>query len=406
MKLGEYLDKLEHLQAVDDFDLKMSEALAKRCGLMSPDAFVITVTGTNGKGSTVAILEAILLASGLSVGTFTSPHLLSFNERIRINGQNVSDQVLISAFEFLSPLTAESYLGYFKHSFFAALYVFQQQFLDVILLEVGIGGRLDVTNIIDSDLAVITSIGLDHMDRLGNTREQIAHEKAGIMRQGRAVIIGDPNPPKILFDIANKLSSHSYALNKDYGYQDCDTYWQWSTKNCQKPDLPKLNLGLDNASTALMALNESPFTISDQAIIAGLKNTFLPGRFEQIKRQGQPDIILDVAHNKASAQRLADSLNLNRCQGETYGLFSAMSDKDIEGIVMPMVSSIRHWFYAQLKSSRGASLDQLSDCLPGRAKPFDNLAMAWRSIMSLAQSNDRIVVFGSFHLVAAVKKFL
>jgi dihydrofolate synthase / folylpolyglutamate synthase len=390
------------------------------------DCPVITVGGTNGKGSTCAIIEAILLKAGFRVGCHTSPHLLAFNERARIDGADASDADLLPHFEAVEKARASLpepvSLTYFEFTTLAILHLFASRGLDAVILEVGLGGRLDAVNIVDTDCAVVTSIDIDHTDYLGDTREKIGFEKAGIFRADKPAICGDPQPPQSLIDHAEAIGADLWLVGRDFRYeaQPGNERQQWSYLGREQrrsalayPALRGANQ-LINTSAALAALEalRGYLPVSAQDIRLGLANVELAGRFQVLP--GKPQIILDVAHNPHAAAVLAQNLGNMGYFPYTYAVFGAMSDKDIDGIVSRLKGEVDHWNVAALPTPRAASPEQLEAALreagvnegpESSVSRFDSAAEAFRDALSRATENDRILVFGSFYTVAGVMAY-
>jgi len=376
---------------------------------------VITVGGTNGKGSTCAMLERILACAGYRVGLYTSPHLLRYNERVRVAGEAVADDALVEAFEEVERARQDVPLTYFEFGTLAAWQVFSRSRLDVVILEVGMGGRLDAVNIFDAECAVVTSVDLDHTEFLGTTREQIAYEKAGIFRPGRAAVVGDPDPPSTLLGHAASVGADCRLLGRDFGFLAEANQWQyWSRRGdgvARRNGLahPALRgaCQLLNASAAIAALESlaEVLPVSMQDIRRGLMEVELPGRFQVIP--GRPTVILDVAHNPHAAASLAANLGDMGFFDRTWAVFGMLRDKDIAGVVDRIAPRIDRWLLASLEGPRGTSAEQLADVLARRglggcADTFGDPAAAFRAARERAGENDRILVFGSFLTVAAV----
>jgi len=380
--------------------------VARRLGLLPFPTKVITVGGTNGKGSCVALLESIYHVAGYKVGALTSPHLLSFNERIKIQRGCVETQKILAAFDLIDQARGDIDLIYFQFTFLAALLIFKDANLDLIILEVGIGGKYDATNIIDADLAIISSIALDHCEILGNTREQIAADKAGIMRSNKPIICGDFNPPKDIFDSAKKIHAKLFVQGKDFHFETTNHYWNWFSKLKSFENLPLLtNIILQNASTVLMAVTSfnEIMPISDQNILQGLRDTVILGRQQLITIDGKK-VLLDVAHNPAAAELLYGKLRSLNIRGKKYAIVGFMQEKDVKGTVIKFVDDIDQWFVTELPSPRSAKTKQLLVALgevnakniQTRAKPLNALQEA----LQQAEIEDIIITFGSFLLVA------
>lgn len=403
-----YLEQL-HPQSID-LGLERVHRVAIKLNLLPSSAFAIVVGGTNGKGSTVALLESILLAQGYRVGTYTSPHLLSYHERIKINGVNVDEHSLCDAFEKIEKARGSISLTYFEFGTLAALLIFQAIKLDVMILEVGMGGRLDAVNIVDADIAVITTLAIDHQEWLGNDRESIAFEKAGIMRANKPVVCGDTDPPHSIFDEAKKINAKLFSIQDNFSYSDNHHTWTWFDETNKFVDLPLPKIELQNAATALkvITLLPSELTISDESIREGLQNVFIPGRFQIIP--GEIRTILDVAHNPAGATLLASQLKKLPHQGKTFAVIAMLGDKDKKGTVLPLIDQIDGWWVAGLDVPRGESPSVLADALKtmkaNGVSEHASVSLAYRAAMEQSVAEDQIIVFGSFHTVAAILEVL
>jgi dihydrofolate synthase/folylpolyglutamate synthase len=410
------LEKM-HPKAID-MGLERVAQVKERLGLHF-DCPVITVGGTNGKGSTCAMLESILLQAGYRVGLYTSPHLLDFNERARIGGEPVSDDALVESFAAVEVKRGEVSLTYFEFTTLAILRLFAQANLDVVILEVGLGGRLDAVNVIDADVAVVTSVDIDHIDYLGNTREQIGFEKAGIFRPGRVAICSDPVPPQSLIEHANKIGADLWLVGRDFNYAGDKQQWNYGGRVQRRNSLgyPSLRGAnqLLNASAALAALEalRQRLPVGAQEVRNGLVMVDLPGRFQVLP--GRPSIILDVAHNPHAAATLAQNLDNMGFYSYTYAVFGAMHDKDIDGVIAQLKDRIDHWCVTDLPLPRAATADQLKQKLlaagivpksqAGAEKSIETFASpaaAFANARNRAGENDRIAVFGSFLTVAGV----
>jgi dihydrofolate synthase / folylpolyglutamate synthase len=380
-------------------------------GAPSPASTVITVGGTNGKGSTVAFLEAILLAGGRRVGAFTSPHLLRYNERIRVQGDDIGDQTLIEAFARIEAARGDTPLTYFEFGTLAALLVFAESDLDVAILEVGLGGRLDAVNIIDADAAIVTTVDLDHQDWLGNEREVIAVEKAGIFRVGRPAILGELEPPHALIDEARRTGARLFAAGRDFHVEISVDGWRWCASGVSL-DLPHPQLDAPcqhaNAAAAIMTLRTLRDRIGWQpdAIVEGVAQARASARLQRFP--GAPELIVDVAHNPQSARVLGEWLESHPCSGKTIAVFGALGDKDIESIVAPLRSQVSRWHLAGLDvdSDRGLDVRELLARI-GHDEDLNvagchaNVFDAIEAARSSSRSGDRIVAFGSFFVAAA-----
>jgi len=381
---------------------------------LAPAVPVITVAGTNGKGSTCAMLEAILAAAGYRVGLYTSPHLLRYNERVRIARREVDDAVLASAFARVEAARAEqggnTRLTYFEFGTLAAVDLFLRSAVDVLVLEVGMGGRLDAVNAFDADCAIVTSIGLDHMDYLGATREAIGHEKAGIFRAGKPAVLADPAAPASVRAHAQAIGARLLRIGQEFGYQDEGELWSFWGPAGRKSGLayPALHgsIQLQNASAALAALEtlRERLPVSMRDLRQGLAEVDLRGRFQLLP--GRPALVLDVGHNPQAAAVLAQNLsNLGPCSG-TSAVFGMLRDKDIAGVVSVLVKHVDRWFVCNLPPPRGAPATELAQVLRqagvDAVREFGNPAEAYAAACSGAAENDRILVFGSFLTVADV----
>ena len=419
--LADWLAFLEsrHFKAID-MGLDRILQVKQRLGLQFVCP-VIMVTGTNGKGSTCAMLESILLRAGYRVGLYIKPHFLHFNERARINGECASDAALIASFEAVEAQRGDVSLTYFEFTTLAIMHLLAAASLDVVILEVGLGGRLDAVNIVDADVSIVTSIDIDHIDYLGNTREKIGFEKAGIFRAGRAAICSDPVPPQSLIDHADAIGADLWLLGRDFNYTGDKQQWSYGGRAQRRNALSYPNLRganqLLNATAALAALEilSHRLPVGAQEVRNGFAMLDLPGRFQVLP--GQPLVILDVAHNPHAAATLAQNLDNMGFYPYTYAVFGAMLDKDIEGIVSQLKTRIDHWCLTALPLPRAASVQQLRENVlavedhlrnevngESSIRTFDSPAQAYSNALSRAGENDRIVVFGSFLTVAGVMK--
>ena len=412
--LSEWLAHQErvHPQSID-LGLGRLARVLERLGWRQPRVPVITVAGTNGKGSVAAYSSAMLAAAGLKVGTFTSPHLRDYRERIRIADAWIDARSLTWAFERIERACGQGErisLTFFEYNTLAALLIFEAARLDAWVLEIGMGGRLDAVNVFDADCAIVTSVGLDHMDYLGNTREAIGYEKAGIFRAGRPAVIADPEPPASVLAHAQSTGAKLLCIGRDFGYARERGHWSFWGPAGRRSGLPEPALQgaiqLQNASAVLAALDtqDERLPVSADALRRGLTGVRLGGRFQLLP--GRPTLVLDVGHNPQAAAVLAQNLaDLGPCSG-TAAVFGMLRDKDIAGVVKLLVRHIDRWYACTLPPPRGAQASELAQALRqagvDRVREFENPARAYAAACSAAAENDRIIVFGSFHTVADV----
>jgi dihydrofolate synthase / folylpolyglutamate synthase len=370
---------------------------------------VLTVGGTNGKGSTCAFLERILLESGYRVGLYTSPHLIRYNERVRVQGEEAGDETLAASFQRVEDARGDTPLTYFEFATLAALAVFADANLDAVILEVGLGGRLDAVNIIDPDAAIVLTVDLDHQSFLGDNRESIGFEKAGIFRAKRPAIFGDTDPPTSLVDHAASIGADLQLLGRDFRCEAHERQWDFIGRRGSKRALPIPALRgrwqLKNASAALAALDEvaDRLPISLGEIKRGLTLVRLPGRLQSLP--GRPAVVLDVAHNPHAARSLADGLGDMGFFENTFAVFGMLADKDIAGVVDAVRARFDRWYVAAPAADRAASAERLAEVLARHApgapvRSFATIAAALDAARAEAGPNDRIVVFGSFYTVA------
>ncbi|MDO9052861.1 MAG: bifunctional tetrahydrofolate synthase/dihydrofolate synthase [Gallionella sp.] len=376
---------------------------------LDADFPLIVVGGTNGKGSVCAMLESILHAAGYRVGCYTSPHLLHYNERVRIDKQQASDEELCASFAEIEHARGDIPLTYFEFGTLAAMQLFIDHKVDVAILEVGLGGRLDAVNVFDADCAVVTSVDIDHTDYLGETREEIAFEKAGIFRQGRVAICADSDVPQTIHDHAQAIGADLWSIGREFGFTAHQGQWDYRSKAGSRSALPHPALRgtfqLHNASAALAALDalKERLPVSMAAIRRGLTEVQLAGRFQFVP--GKPQLIMDVAHNPHAARTLAQNLSgLPPCP-HTYAVFAMLKDKDMAGVAAAMDPHINTWLVAGIAAPRGASAEELADVLHlagvrGAVIRFPDIAASVAHACDVAGENDRIVIFGSFYTVA------
>jgi len=413
LDLPGWLQRLERLHPREiELGLKRVSRVWSR---MRPDGLagcrIITIAGTNGKGSCAALLEAILSAGGYRTGCYTSPHLLRYNERIRIDGQEASDQVICDAFQRIDACRGDISLTYFEFGTLAALDILAGHSLDALILEVGLGGRLDAVNIVDPDLALITGVDLDHMDWLGSDRDSIALEKAGILRPDRPAVYGDLRAPGSLLRRAAELAAPLYRLGRDYRYAEHAGGWQWEGLGHTRFALPMPGLRggcqLRNAAAVLMVLEllSSALPVDQVAVRRGLLSPTLPGRFQVLP--GDVSLVLDVAHNPQAAGVLAHNLAELAPRGRVHAVFAMLKDKDLEGVLAAIAGRIDTWHLAQLPGSRALARGRLVARV-GRAVPgvplagYDSVPLALEGARRVAAPGDVVLVFGSFLTVARV----
>ena len=454
--LQEWLGYIErqHPKSIE-LGLDRTREVAQRLVIGKPAAHVITVGGTNGKGSTVAFIEAIARAAGLKVGTYTSPHLLRYNERVRLDGREASDEELVAAFEvveaarcsllppgeggakrrmregeFRSTETVREPenplphppsghllpvgegkaipLTYFEFGTLAALWLFQQSNLDLAVLEVGLGGRLDAVNIVDPDVAVITTVDIDHIDWLGSDRESIGFEKAGIARAWKPLVLGERDSPSSVLRHAYAIGANAVRLGSDFIHEVVDeSHWRWRDAGFEI-ELPNPMLSAPvqraNAATAIAALRALDIELPASALAAGVASATLPGRLQRFDLHGTP-VIVDVGHNPQAARELSAWLRAEPVSGRTLAVFAALADKDVQGVVAALEGEVSDWFLAGLESvgARGQSVDELASKLSGAAAVGSrhvDVHAALQAARAQARVEDRILVFGSFHTVA------
>lgn len=414
--LSDWLHHCEQLHPVGiDMGLERVRAVAQRMGLTF-SCPVITVAGTNGKGSTCAMLESILLQAGYRVGVYTSPHLVHFEERLRLQGEPVASDVLLEGFAQVEQARTHPdpvSLTYFEFTTLAILHTMTRSGLDVAILEVGLGGRLDAVNVVDADCAVITSIDLDHMEYLGPDRESIGREKAGIMRPNRPVVVSDPVPPQSVLDYGKQIGADVWQVGRDFNVAGDKQQWGWAGRGRRYSGLayPALRGAnqLVNAAgvlAALTALRES-LPVTAQAIRNGLAFVVLPGRFQIIP--GQPTLVLDVAHNPHSVAALAANLDAMGFYPATHAVFGAMADKDLTPMLQRMLPLVEHWYFTDLPTPRAAhasalqsSWRMLSTRKDVSSDIYGDPVQALQSALERANPTDRIIIFGSFYTVGAV----
>ena len=416
--LGEWLAYLEQLHpSAIDMGLARSQEVAARMGLGKPAPRVVTVTGTNGKGSTCAFVASLLRAQGLKVGVYNSPHLLRYNERVQLDGREATDAQLCEAFEAVEAGRGATTLTYFEMGTLAAFWLFQRSALDAVVLEVGLGGRLDTVNLVDADVALVTSIGVDHVEYLGDTRESVAFEKAGIFRPGAPALCGDLNPPQPLLDKARELGCPLFLRGRDFDLGVAEQFWQWRGldrrgQEVQLRDLPLLDLPMENAALALQAYLLLGLPWEAGQIAAALRDTRVVGRLDrrQFNWQGKRlNLLLDVGHNPHAAQYLAHRLALRPVAGKRLAVFGLLADKDLQGVLAPLSASVRHWAVAPLDTARtrpAVDLQAALQNLGAAVTSYGSVSEALQGQCAQATEEDEILLFGSFYCVAEALQWL
>ncbi len=411
--LAQWLQHLETLHPNEmELGLDRVSQVADTLGLLPLSSPVVTVAGTNGKGSTVAVLESLLRECGFRPGAFTSPHFLRFNERIRVGGNEAQDEQLIAAFEAIEGVRDGISLTYFEFSTLAALMVFERQEVDYVLLEVGLGGRLDSANMVDADIAVITSIDLDHQDWLGDTRGVIAREKAGIMREGKPVVIADPEPPGELLEVArDRAAGPLYRLGQEFDFSGPADRWQGrvqALKGDKKllQHLSSVSLLPANVCAAAQAAVLLGVEFGEDQLQRAIDGSIRPGRLQRMELGGF-HYLLDVAHNPAAIDKLLENIAASPCNGKVIALFSAMKDKAIDEMLEACSGHFDAWFLGeQPDNPRAMPTAQIAELLreqgQGAISISKNLRQAFRRAQTVMNGEDLLVVFGSFFTVAAV----
>ena len=383
-------------------------AVRDRIGLQASFP-IISVGGTNGKGSTCAMLEAMYLCAGYKVGLYASPHLFNYNERIRVNGREARDEVLVEAFERIDAARGGIPLTYFEFGTLAALLIFCDDEVDVAILEVGLGGRLDAVNAFDPDCSVVLNVAIDHVDFLGTSREAIGLEKAGIFRNGRPAICAEEDPPVSLLEHAQAVRADLHLAGRDFGHKRTASGWQFWNAAGKKAGLPfpalRGSAQIDNAAAAIECVHamRELLPVHMAALRAGLLDAHIPGRFQVLP--GAPSVILDVAHNAAAARVLAADMEALPCSGQTIAVFSVLADKQIDQIVLALARSVDEWFVCDLSTQRGAQAESvkqvLARCVPeAPVTACASVAEGCAAAREAMRGNDRILVFGSFYTVS------
>jgi dihydrofolate synthase/folylpolyglutamate synthase len=416
--LADWLSYLENLHpSAIDMGLERVAQVARQVGLGRPAPRVITVTGTNGKGSTCAFLASLLRAQGQRVGVYSSPHLLRYNERVLIDGAQVSDEQLCAAFAAIEAARGAISLTYFEMGTLAAFWLFEQAQLDTVVLEVGLGGRLDAVNLVDADLALVTSIGLDHADWLGDSRESVAVEKAGIFRAGRPALCGDPQPPAPLLERAAELGAPLLVRGQGFDLQLKAQDWSWRGVNqdgepLTLPHLPLLDLPMENAALALQGYALLGLPWQPERLAQALLATRVPGRLDrrQVQFAGKTlNLVLDVGHNPQASAYLAQWLYSRPASGNVRAVFGLLSDKDLPGVIAPLLAKVGSWVVAPLPTSRSRTAAELQAALLNQGACVSHqpsIGQALDEQCRQASEQDVILVFGSFYCVAEALDWL
>lgn len=387
-----------------ELGLERIRPVYRRLPPLPTDVPVITVAGTNGKGSCVAAIEAVAVAAGVRVGTYTSPHLFRYNERIRIDGRPVTDATLVRAFETVDDARRGTPLTYFEFGTLSALTIFAGARPDLVVLEVGLGGRLDAVNIVDANVAVLTTISLDHQAWLGFDRESIGAEKAGILRTGRPLVLGDADPPLSVIRVADDRGSPIYAFGREWSVETGDNTWCLKERESRLGPLPYGPLRgvlVNNAACGLLAMRLAGKTMDQAAVVRGIENMSLPGRLQVL--DGPVQWVVDLAHNVQGAQMLADTLATEVRAGRTRAVFGMLADKDVGGVASIMRPLVDEWLISGLPGDRGSSAEETAAQVAAAGADTIHICAsveeACRIAMARSKPGDRIVVFGSFHVV-------
>ena len=399
-----------HFTAID-LGLDRCRQVAEKMGLLQFDFKVISVAGTNGKGSSVTMLDMILRRSGYATGKYTSPHLLRYNERVCVNGEEAQSELLCQSFDRIDKARGDTSLTYFEFGTLAALDIFQQSNVDIVIMEVGLGGRLDAVNILDADLALVTSLDIDHERWLGSDRESVAREKAGIFRKGKPAVCSDPNPPSSIIDHAKKIGTTLELLHEDYQYEIDGEHWNWQSESREYRDLavpgPVDTYQVQNAAGVLKLLQHlgDDFPVTDEAIATSMQDFHLNGRFQHIP--GEVSYVLDVAHNRQAASMLIDNLEKLPPAASTHCVVGMLKDKNHENVFRELTQVVDNWYLSELDSDRAAQAEDLNKTLSSLqsegavSSVFATVFEALDAASSRAKAGDRIVITGSFLTVKA-----
>ena len=405
--LNEWLSYIESIHFTEiDMGLTRVKQVADALSIQLNEIKIITVAGTNGKGTTCAFLENALLAEEKNVAVYSSPHIEHFNERLRINKVDIDDDALIAAFELIEQKRGSTSLSYYEYTTLAALLIVQKQQPDFLILEVGLGGRLDATNIIDADIAVLTTIDLDHQAFLGNTREKIGLEKAGIMRANTLAVVGDLNVPKSVVEYAEEINANVYYRNKQFFIKQDDNLWSYTYKDITYSDLILPHIPIDNVATALTVLSLLDINFNFSQVNNIIERTKVAGRTELFTQHC--DVLLDVGHNPQAARYLASKLESTEYQ-KIFAVAGMLIDKDISNALAPLINKVDRWFLGDLLVNRGAKAEELADKINLSSEYvncFDNVTEAFKMASAIAGSRDLILVYGSFYTVAEVRRLI
>lgn len=413
--LQEWLTYLEKLHPKNiDMGLERVARVAANVGVLKPAPLVITVSGTNGKGSTVCYLETILQAAGYTTGVYTSPHITEYRERVRVNAQELPDSEHVKAFHAIEQARNNTSLTYFEFGTLAALWLMGRQSPDVAIFEVGLGGRLDAVNCVDADVAVVTSIGIDHIAFLGNNREHIGYEKAGIARAGKPLICGEVNPTSSIAESAERIGAKLYQVGRDFHRTEYKESWSYRSQNTQLNDLPLPKLPLINASTAIAAIEQLPLPVSLSAIREGISRASLAGRMQSHNVDGI-EVLLDVAHNPQAAVYASRYLRKFYPEHQVFAVVGMLNDKDHAGVANALSSQASAWYLGSLPEPRGETADNLvtSAKLPTESCcQFESVEKAFVAAVKAAKqwqmNHGKALVFGfgSFYTVARINAYL
>ncbi|MCK7458168.1 bifunctional tetrahydrofolate synthase/dihydrofolate synthase [Idiomarina aminovorans] len=413
--LQDWLTYLESIHPKDiDMGLARVSAVGAKAGVLKPAKLVITVSGTNGKGSTVCYLETILREAGYTTAVYTSPHITEYRERVRVNAQELTDAKHVEAFAAIEHARQHTSLTYFEFGTLAALWLINKARPEVAILEVGLGGRLDAVNCVDADVAVVASIGIDHIAFLGNDREQIGHEKAGIARAGKPLICGEIKPTASIEESAKRIGAKLCQTGRDFHRNEQSTCWSYRSQHTQLNDLPLPKLPLINASTAIAAIEQLPLPVSLSAIREGIARATLPGRMQRCFCDGC-EVLLDVAHNPQAAAYASQYLDKFYPQHKIFSVVGMLSDKDHAGVIKALAAQVTNWYLGSLSEPRGETAEQLGvmSKLPEKSyEKFESVEQAFTQALSAAQqwqANEGkalVLGFGSFYTVARISALI